>query len=226
MEEVGAAVVDLSALEYLDPSTADGHRVVYDRELQLEMRLEQSEGVVAESGPLEPLRVKLLVLGEEECPAGVRIECTSENDLFFHYTHTVDEAGFLGIQEQQGLTIDFIDYVPVLIRMLNDCISSPTTTLGLFVLQRGGQAHLDFIQNLEYKFVELLSVSLIESDEDIIRKSITHRYQCVKSRLAIVQTRLTDFTALVKIKNPSLVMQMYRAGSPSNNSAFGRTLSR
>ena len=111
----------------------------------------------------------------EQCPAGVRIECTSENDLFFHYTHTVDEAGFLGIQEQQGLTIDFIDYVPVLIRMLNDCISSPTTTLGLFVLQRGGQAHLDFIQNLEYKFVELLSVSLIESDEDIIRKSITHR---------------------------------------------------
>lgn len=108
-------------------------------------------------------------------PAGVRIECTSENDLYFHYTHTMDEAGFLGMQEEQQLTIPMCDYLPVLARMLNACIASPELQLGLFVLRSAGRARLDFYQNLQYKFIELLSVAFVESDEETVRRSITHR---------------------------------------------------
>jgi hypothetical protein len=105
----------------------------------------------------------------------VRIESTSDNDLFFHYTHSMDEAGFLRMQEEQQLTIHMGDYLPVLARTLNACIASPDSHLGLFVLRAGGQARLDFYQNVQYKFIELLSVSFVESDEETIRRSITHR---------------------------------------------------
>lgn len=38
--------------------------------------------------------MKILVLGEDESPQGIRVELSSEADLFFHYAHDIDEAGF------------------------------------------------------------------------------------------------------------------------------------
>ena len=78
-------------------------------------------------------------------------------------------------------------------------------------MQRDGHARLDFIQNMEYKFVELLSCAFVASDDETVRQSIAFRYNAVKSRLALMQARLQDINALVKIKNPSLLLQLQRA---------------
>ena len=59
------------------------------------------------------------------------MELTSENDLFFHYTHSLDEQGFRLVQEQQKLMVDFAEYAAVLIRMLNTCIKEPLQLLTL-----------------------------------------------------------------------------------------------
>lgn len=64
-----------------------GHRVVYDRELPVELRLQDSEIGPQEVGTLEPLRVRILVLGPDNSPEHCRVELTSENDLYFHYHH-------------------------------------------------------------------------------------------------------------------------------------------
>ena len=50
---------------------------------------------------------------------------TSENDLFFHYTHCLDENAFRTLQETQKLMIDFPDYPSILLKMLNSCIKEP-----------------------------------------------------------------------------------------------------
>ena len=77
-------------------------------------------------GTLEAIKVKLLVLGEPEgSVTSVRMELSSEADLFFHYTHQIDEAGFQLVQEQQKLMVEFPDYTNILIRMLNHCIKEP-----------------------------------------------------------------------------------------------------
>lgn len=59
---------------------------------------------------------------------------------------------------------------------------------------------------MEYKFVELLSCDFEASSEDVVRQQITYRYNAVKSKLAIMQARLQDINAIVKIKNPSLLL--------------------
>ena len=44
--------------------------------------------------------------------------------------------------------------------MLNSCIKEPHSHLAVFVMQHNAEeraARLDFIQNMEYKFVELMS---------------------------------------------------------------------
>merc|ERR1719369_1634648 len=83
-------VFDFTAIEEMDPSLAEGHRVVYDREVPFELRVQDADIGPQEVGTLEAIRCKILVLGEEQAPQHCRLELTSENDLFFHYTHSVD----------------------------------------------------------------------------------------------------------------------------------------
>ena len=75
-------------------------------------------------------------------------------------------------------------------------------------MSKDGTAKLDFIQNVEYKFIELLSCDCRASDEDIVRQNITFRYNSMKSKVQLMETRLKDVNSLVKIKNPSLLLQM------------------
>eukprot|EP00919_Chromeraceae_sp_WS-2016_P031277 GHVR01073950.1.p1 GENE.GHVR01073950.1~~GHVR01073950.1.p1 ORF type:complete len:245 (+),score=71.54 GHVR01073950.1:41-775(+) len=201
---------DFSSIEEMDPSIRDGHRVVYDRECPFELRVQDSTDGPTEVGTLEAIKCKILVLGEESLPHDVRVELSSEHDLFFHFTHSVNESIFRGMQEQQKLMIDFNDYVNVLVKMLNSCIKEPHSFLAVFVMQKNGQARLDFIQNMEYKFVELLSCDFAASVEDTVREQITFRYNSIKNKLQMMQTRMQDINALVKVKNPSLLLQLQR----------------
>ena len=51
------------------------------------------------------------------------------------------------------------------------------------------------------------------SNEEIVRKSIDFRYNSVKSKLAIMESRLKDVNNLVKVKSPSLLLQLQKAGA-------------
>jgi hypothetical protein len=118
----------------------DGFRVIYDREVSVEVR--QSEDEDADVGQLQSIRAKILITvggdvvraastsagrsappagklcvcgrlppcaplstvgcadfwsrcakGEEKKPDVVRVECSSEADLFFHFFHSLDAQG-------------------------------------------------------------------------------------------------------------------------------------
>ncbi len=79
---------DLTKLEEMDPSLADGFQVVYDREIPLELRLQDISEEPQEVGTLESIRTKILAKtsAQDEEITQLKIEMTSETDLFFHYT--------------------------------------------------------------------------------------------------------------------------------------------
>lgn len=54
--------------------------------------------------------------------------------------------------------------------------------LAVFVILSDGRARLDFIQNMEYKFVELLSATFVRSSDEVVRQQITYRYNAMKVR--------------------------------------------
>lgn len=159
-------------------------------------------------GSLEAIRCKILVLGGQgqNQISEVRIELTSENDLFFHYTHIADLDRYRHMQERQKLMIDYHEFPNVLMKMVNSCIKEPHSFLAVFIMDDDGTARLDFIQNMEYKFIELLSADFHASSEETIRQSITYRYNSVKSKLSMMEARLRDVNNLVKVKNPSLLL--------------------
>ena len=209
-EDLMEAVENLQP-EEVDPSLVDGYYVFYEREVPFELRVSEAAEMPQEVGALEAIRVKILLKGEQHQPDALRVELTSETNLFFHYVHELTEASFHDLQEGQKLMVEFAEYSSVLLRMLNNCIKEPHTHLAVFIMHDSGEARLDFIQNMEYKFVELLSCNFIASPEDVIRSHICFRYNTLKSRLALVQARLQDIESLIKVKNPSLLLQLSKA---------------
>lgn len=209
MDDLMDAVENLQP-EDVDPSLVDGYYVFYEREVPFELRVSEAADMPQEVGALEAIRVKILLKGEQQQPDALRVELTSETNLFFHYVHELTEASFHDLQEGQKLMVEFAEYSSVLLRMLNNCIKEPHTHLAVFIMHDSGEARLDFIQNMEYKFVELLSCKFVASTDDAVKQHITFRYNAVKSKLALMQARLADVNALVKVKNPSLLLQLQR----------------
>ena len=53
---------DFSGIEELDPSIADGYRVIYDREVPFELRVQEAADGPQQVGTLEAIKVKVLLL--------------------------------------------------------------------------------------------------------------------------------------------------------------------
>eukprot|EP00948_MAST-09A_sp_MAST-9A-sp1_P001930 g1930.t1 len=208
---------DISALEEMDPSVSDGFVCCYDREVSMELRMMESDDSSTDVGCLEKIKVKMVVLGAASDPKALRIELSSENDLFFYYMNVLDSTGFTLLAEQQKLMVDFGGFTTIMIKMLNGVIGSPQENLAVLVMKKDGTAKLDFVQNMNYKFVELLSLNFERVPDELVQEQITYRYNCMKAKLALAHARLNDINALLKIKNPSLLLQIQKFGTTSTS---------
>jgi len=206
--------LDFTAIDNADPSLEGGFVPIYDREVPTDIRIAESSHA-REPGSLETLRVKVLVTGEGRNLLTLKVELTSENDLFFHYVHIVDTSSYRALQETQRLMVDFHDYPSVVVKMLNSCIKEPNSFMSVLSMSNHGSGRLDFIQNFEYKFVELMCMEFVQSSHEVSRQQVAYRYQTMKSKMFAMHARLQEIHAVVKLKNPSLLLQLQRAESRS-----------
>ena len=206
---------DFTEIEEKDPSLSEGHKLLYDREVPFELRLEDNNGP-QEVASFEALKCKILLGGVENNPIQIRIELSCENDLFFHFTADIDEETFKIMQENQKLTVNFPEFSNLVKKLLNNCINEPQSYIAVFIMQKEGTARLDFIQNIEYKFIELLSIDFVNSPDDTVRKQISYRYNAIRTKLELVQNRIQAISNIVKIKNPSLLLQIQKAPAKLN----------
>ena len=206
---------DFSEIDSKDPSLREGHKVVYNREAPFELRLEDNDGP-QEVASFESIGCKVLIIGEENNYSQIRIELSCENDLFFHFTSDIDEETFKIMQENQKLTVNFKEFCNLLKRLFNNCINEPQSYISVFIMQKEGTGRLDFIQNIEYKFIELLSIDFVNSPDDTVRKQIGYRYNALRTKMEMMQERIIAINNIIKIKNPSLVHQINKTPSKFN----------
>lgn len=91
--------------------------------------------------------------------------------------------------------------------MFNSCIKVAHTNLAIFTMHEDETAILDFVQNMEYKFVELMSCLFIKSDDIVVKSHVTYRYNAMKQRQQTSQTKHDELYKVVRMKNPSLLLQ-------------------
>ena len=198
---------DFSEIDAKDPSLSEGHKLLYNREVPFELRLEDNDGP-QEVASFESIRCKVLTAGEENNIIQIRIELSCENDLFFHFTSDIDEETFKIMQENQKLTVNFKEFSNLLKRLFNNCVNEPQSYISVFIMQKEGTGRLDFIQNIEYKFIELLSIDFVNSPDDTVRKQIGYRYNALRTKMEMMQERIVAINNIIKIKNPSLLHQI------------------
>ena len=216
---------DFREIDAKDPSLSEGHKLIYNREVPFELRLEDTDGP-QEVASFESIGCKVLIAGEENNISQIRIELSCENDLFFHFTSDIDEETYKLMQENQKLTVNFGEFSNLLKRLFNICINEPQSYISVFIMQKEGTGRLDFIQNIEYKFIELLSVDFVNSPDDTVRKQIGFRYNALRTKMEMMQERIMAINNIIKIKNPSLLNQInktpgkFNMSNKSNYSSF------
>jgi len=190
-----------------DPSMSGGFWVYFQREVPLELRARDGAELPQDAGATENIKVKVLVKGEEHAPEYVRVELSSEANLWFLYIHEVDQEAFHDLQDEQRLMLGFAEYPGLLAKLLGSCLRDPRAFLGILSMQPQLRARLDFLQVLDYKFVEHLSVGFDAASEALVRDHIVYRYGRLKGMCATLQSTLSDMSALIKTRNPSLLLQ-------------------
>jgi hypothetical protein len=84
-------------------------------------------------------------------------------------------------------------------------------------MHKDGTGKLDFIQNFDYKFIELLSLEFFNSPEETVRKHIAYRYGVLKTKFSMLNDRINTINNIIKVKNPSLMLQIQKTPSKTQN---------
>ncbi len=161
--------IDLSFLLDMDPSQQNGHRLVFEKTLNIELKLDTQ----VQEGAVESILLRVLVEGDPSRPSLVKLEMLSENDLFFNFCSSLDPEVFQEIKEQQQLHIEYSNLTASLIKIVESCVNTPQTFFPVFFMRDDGSAHLNFVENLDYKFAELISLPFLISSEENVKLSIS-----------------------------------------------------
>lgn len=175
---------DLSAIEAKDPSLMDGYKIVYNKEVPLDIKLDTNDGI-KDLASFENLRCKILsdAVNPEGTPTKIKFELSWESNLTFHYTNVVDEQKFMDMKKKQNLNIDFPQYCNLVTKICDDCINSPDTFIGVFTIKKDGISQLQFIKGSDFKFLELLLLDFKNSSDEIIQKHMLYRFAYLKANL-------------------------------------------
>ena len=93
--------------------------MVYQKEMNVEVRLAGDDGEAdGTEGTMEPVEIKVLVKGSKKSPESLKIELTSESDLFFHYSKIETLDTFEELKLSQKLNLEFDGFIGLLVKLL------------------------------------------------------------------------------------------------------------
>jgi Centriolar protein SAS N-terminal len=194
--------------EPLDPSLKSGHKLLMLQKIPIELRV-QEEGQPSQVGQMVDIDCKLLALYRNKNLLEVRLEITTDADLFFNYSHFLNVDNFRGTQQDHKLLVNLVEYPDMLQRLLTNCANKPQEFICIFTMRRNGWARLDFVQNLKCKFLELLTCDFIISKQDDIRENVMYRYQLAKWELENGIASIKDATNLLKHNCPAILQKVF-----------------
>lgn len=219
---------NLSSIESKDPSLTDGLKIVYNKEVPMDLKLETKEGQ-KDIASFELIRVKVLSdsSSKETSPTCVKVELSSENDLLFHYTSIIDEGTFAKMKKLQNLKIEFSEYCELVEKICENCINSPDIYIGLFIIQKEGISKLQFVKGSDFKFLELLLIEFKGSSDEIIHKQMIYRFAYLKSKLEYDKKCIKMAGDIILENNPELLQPILDCNETYQidvNKFFGKKL--
>lgn len=191
----------------LDPSLQEGGEIIFDSELLLCFITPNEQNEQRQSEV--PVRFKIIKREGDEGVEMVRVELSSDSDLFMYYESKFTEAEFEALQEQQDLKISFDKFPDTLTEILST-IGNKSSEFSIEFTTKDDETAgtLKFVQQLKFKNVEIFSLEFTEPKDDFVRNQIQYRFNALQADLKAARSDLSDLCAMLKIKNPSVLKQM------------------
>jgi hypothetical protein len=135
----------------------------------------------------------------------VRIELSSDADLFFFFESEYSEANYGELRDAQELTIDFAQFAPTLVEILN---SSKKPEAGFtFAFREDPSPSLSIQQALKFKTVKVFNLAFTGGSDEAVKERIQTRYNEARAEVAAIRADLDGIYSMLKIKNPSILKQ-------------------
>ena len=218
---------DLSSIESNDPSLLGGFKIVYNKEVPLDLKVETKEGL-KDMASYELIRFKLLSdsINKEDIPQKIKLELSWESDLLFHYTNIVDEKTFLNIKKNQNLNIDFPQYINLIRKMCENCINNPDHFICTFTIKNDGISKLHFVKETEFKNIDLITLEFNNSSDEVIKEHILYRFTYLKTLLDYKKKALKVTGDVIFGCNPDIINPILESNdiSPKELIPISRTI--
>lgn len=177
---------DLSIIESKDPSLIGGFKIIYNKEIPIDLKMKTEKGL-KDVASFEKIRFKLLSnsINKEDTTTHlkVKLELSWENDLLFHYTNIVDEQEFCNIKNQSNLSINFAQYPNLIKKICENCLNAPDIFICTFTINKDGTSQLYFGKETDFKLVDLLFLEFNHSSDKEIQQHTLYRFAYLKSKL-------------------------------------------
>jgi hypothetical protein len=200
---------DFSKLDAQDPSLIEGYKIIYEKELPMDLKIENKKGK-KNICSYEGIIFKILTIqsSSESIPSHIRIELYSENDIFFHFTSLVDEEIFKVMKEKQFLTIEYKDFIVLVEELCDNCLNNPEIFTINFIMKKNGEARLEITKKLDVKYIDLLKIEFVNSSDDYIIKQMNYRYGSLLSKLDYYKNCIKVAGDIILENNRNIVPKM------------------
>ncbi|GBF96197.1 hypothetical protein Rsub_08742 [Raphidocelis subcapitata] len=170
-------------------------------------------GPAAAAGPLAPPRAQ-----PRASASAYRAVLSSRSDLFFVFeSDAIDRRTYSGaLQEAHDLTTPFEGLPALLLSLAGRCDGARpggggrggATVFAVLLLSAcASRARLTFVEDLDIKFVELLSLSFAPRPRRSVEAAANDRYSRLAARAEAAEARLGALTDLVRRRYPGLLVQ-------------------
>ena len=138
----------------------------------------------------------------------LKIEIANDEDLFFYYTTEINIETFEKIKENQKLLFELNDFSDLLIKYFDFCISNEKSYKAILNIQNNKKANMELMENLDYKWAQLLYLTFNAATDELIRKQIIYRYNAMRALKDITQNRINIINRVLKDLDPPLIKEV------------------
>ena len=176
-----------------NPSLLHGGKVMYDQYVPFEVLSENDQNPDIE-------QIRFTIISREnnaETLEFVKIELSTDQNVFFQYESEITPEAFQQIKEDQELSIDFDSLPDTIIEMIN------SKHYRFIFKQDGNNYILTFQQILKYGTVEIFSLYFRPTPSHILYEQIQYRYDEIQSRIKKGKAEIANLYAILDVKTPS-----------------------
>lgn len=118
---------------------------------------------------------------EHEFPKNIKIQLTSDTEIYFNFVFECNDWEFKRIKANQNFFIEFREYPEFILKNF-DRLNASDKYLATFTIFSQIEGKLDLIRKSEFKDDTIMQFNFVKAPDEQIKKSIQYRYNVMRQQ--------------------------------------------